>query len=106
MFFGLGKMNIDGQVVGRGGSREFVKGVTVDKTFTVAIPAPAGEAVGVEARAIATIDSLLAAIAEFAPDRTRTGFEFGAVSCQVNVVGRREEPQIVRTQDEIGRASW
>src|SRR5262249_7730751 len=100
MLFGLGKMNIDGHVVGRGGSGEFVKGVAVDKTFTVAIPAPAGEAVSVEARAIAAIDPLFAAVAEFVPDWARTGFEFGAVSCQVNLVGRREQPQIVRPQDD------
>src|SRR5262245_34611359 len=100
MLFGLGQVKIDGQVVGRGGSGEFVKGVAVDKTLMVAIPAPAGEAVGVETRAIATIDSLLAAIAEFAPEWTSTGFEFGAVSCQVNAVGRRKQPQIVRMEDD------
>src|SRR5262249_1149785 len=100
MLFGLGKVKIDGQVVGRGGSREFVKGVAVDKTFTVVIPAPACEAVSVNAGAIAAIDSLLATIAEFAPEWTGTGFEFGAVSCQLDVVGRREQPQIVRTQDD------
>src|SRR5262249_57563716 len=54
----------------------------------------------VEAGAMGAIDAVFAAVGEFGPDWARTGFEFGAVSCQVNVVGRREEPQIVRPQDD------
>src|SRR5215813_5060504 len=61
--------------------------------------APAGEAIGGEAGASAAIDSRLATIAEVAPNRAGPGFEFGAVSCQVKVVGRRAQPPIVRTQD-------
>jgi hypothetical protein len=67
VLFGLGEENEDGQVVWRRSGGQFVKGVTVDKAFAIAVPPPRGEAVGIAAWAIATVNAEFFAVTELAP---------------------------------------
>src|SRR5215467_1224413 len=98
--FGLNGEDEDREIEGRRGGGQFIEGVAVNIAFTIRVPSPGGETVGVEARALATIDALFVAIAELASHSARAGFEFCAVASQVNGLGRGEQTQVVRAQND------
>jgi len=66
MLFGLGQEQEDREVKGRRGGSQFIKGMTVNKAFVIAIPAPGGKAVAIEPWAVATMDASAAAITKCA----------------------------------------
>src|SRR5215831_16368373 len=76
--FGLSWEDENREIKGRRGGGQFIEGVAVKIAFPIRVPSPRGEAVGVETPAMATIDALFVAIAEFAPHRAGAGFEFSA----------------------------
>src|SRR5262249_51520537 len=82
------------------GGSQFIKGMAVNKAFVTVVPTPRGEAVGIEPFAVATIDASLAAIAKLAARRAGAGLEFSAVPGQINSLGRGQQTQSVRTQDD------
>src|SRR5499426_1882851 len=100
MVFGLSREQEDREIKGRRGGGQFIKGMAVNKAFVIAVPTPRGEAVGIEPSAVATIDASLAAIAKFAARRAGAGLEFSAVPGQINSLGRGQQTQSVRTQDD------
>src|SRR5262245_2239987 len=100
MVFGLSQEEEDREIKGRRGGCQLIKGVAVNKAIVIAIPAPRGKAVGIEPSAVATIDASLAAIAKFAARRAGAGFEFRAVPGQINRLGRGQQTQSVRAQDD------
>ena len=100
MVFGLSQEEEDREIKGRRGGGQFIKGMAVNKAFVIAVPTPGGEAVALEPWAVATIDASLAAIAELAARRVGAGFEFHAVPGQINRLGRGQQTQGVRTQDD------
>src|SRR5262252_5404245 len=98
--FGLSWEDENREIKGRRGGGQFIEGVAVNIAFPIRVPSPGGEAVGVETRAITTIDALFVAIAEFAPHSAGAGFEFCAVACQIDGAGRGEQTQVVRAQSD------
>src|SRR6266498_653135 len=66
VLFGLSREDEDREIKGRRGGGQFIESVAVNIAFTIRVPSPGSETVGVEAGAIATIDALFVAIAEFA----------------------------------------
>ena len=100
MVLGLNGEDEDREIKGRRGGGQFIESVAVNIGFTIRVPSPGGEAVGVKAGAIATIDALFVAIAEFAPHSAGSGFEFSAVASQINRPGRRKQTQVVRAKND------